>query len=108
MNTRGSLCCWTLLTLCFLFGVRGLGASEQTEDSPDRPRRVPWTASRVKGRPDPPLPYRAELAFGNLEFTQPVTITGAPSTTRLFVVEVTGKVFSFPEDAHLRRVYTPG
>jgi uncharacterized repeat protein (TIGR03806 family) len=56
--------------------------------------RTPWTTSTVRGSPDPPLPLRAQRVFPKLSFKNPVTITSAPGTERLFVAEQTGKVFS--------------
>jgi len=57
--------------------------------------RVPWTTSRVKGSPDPPDPYRTTLAFPGLRFAEPLAMTVARGTGRLFVVERYGKVYSF-------------
>lgn len=67
------------------------------KEFPVRPRRIPWTTSRIYGSPDPPLPYEAQLAFPGLKFLEPVTITSAPGTTRLFVVQRNGQLFSFPD-----------
>ncbi len=58
--------------------------------------RVPWTTSNIKGTPDPPAPYRIERAFPKLKFTEPLALTRAPGTDRLFVAERYGKIFSFP------------
>lgn len=58
-------------------------------------RRVPWTTSRITGSPDPPPPYRTEPVFPKQKFTNPVILTSAPGTDRLFVVELKGKIFSF-------------
>ena len=67
------------------------------------PRRVPWTTSRVTGSPDPAMPYRLERAFPRLKFANPVDITVAPGTDRLFVVEQHGKVYSFRNDARVEK-----
>ena len=40
-------------------------------------RRIAWTTSRVKGTPDPPAPYRTEIAFPQLKFDEPAGITYA-------------------------------
>lgn len=58
----------------------------------------PWTTSRIHGTPEPPHPYRVEVAFPKLVFKDAVTLTNAPGTNRLFVVEVAGKLWSFPDD----------
>lgn len=66
-------------------------------EAPD-PARVPWTASRFAGTPEPPPPYVVEPAFPRLTFDRPVALVHAPGTDRLFVAEVGGKILSFPED----------
>jgi uncharacterized repeat protein (TIGR03806 family) len=58
-------------------------------------KRVAWTASRIIGSPDPPLPYVTERVFPALKFNQCLDITTAPGSERLFVVEQSGKIFSF-------------
>jgi putative heme-binding domain-containing protein len=60
------------------------------------PKRVPWTTSRMIGSPDPPAPYALQRVFPKLSFTNPVVLTNAPGTGRLFVVELAGKIHSFP------------
>lgn len=59
-------------------------------------KREPWTTSRITGYPETPLPYVTERAFPSLKFNQCLDITSAPGSDRLFVVEQTGKIFSFP------------
>jgi putative heme-binding domain-containing protein len=61
-------------------------------------QRTPWTTSRITGSPDPPLPYRIERVFPKLVFKNPLLITSAPGTERLFVGEHAGKLYSFPKD----------
>lgn len=59
-------------------------------------KRVPWTTSKVIGSPEPPPPYRTELAFPKLpKFDEPLDMTYAPGTKRLFVAERWGKIWSF-------------
>jgi len=59
-------------------------------------KRVPWTASNVKGSPEPPPPYKTELAFPKLpKFEEPLDLTFAPGTNRLFVAGRWGKIWSF-------------
>src|SRR4051794_32706994 len=69
-----------------------------TADTPKAAGRVPWTTSKLTGSPEPPPPYATERAFPKLKFDQPVTVTRAPGLPRLFVVELRGKVYSFPDD----------
>lgn len=89
---------------CLLPAVVGLVALlvgprlGSTADAPKAGKRVPWTSSRLTGSPEQPPPYATERAFPKLKFAEPVTITRAPGSPRLFVVELRGKVFSFPDD----------
>src|SRR5262245_44331456 len=76
------------------------GAQDQKPDAGSRPfgidKRVPWTTSNFRGRPEPPLPYRAERVFPKIHFKNPTVLTSAPGTDRLFVAEQYGKLFSIP------------
>ena len=65
-------------------------------------KRPAWTASRVKGSPEPPLPYRAQRVFPHLGFNQPTVLTSAPGTGRLFVAEQSGRIYSIPNDRECR------
>src|SRR5262249_5935547 len=57
---------------------------------------VPWTTSKVIGSPEPPPPYKTELAFPKLpKFEEPLDLTYAPGTNRLFVAGRWGKIWSF-------------
>jgi uncharacterized repeat protein (TIGR03806 family) len=58
-------------------------------------KRVPWTTSKVIGSPEPPPPYKTERAFAKLTFNEPIDLTYAPGTKRMFVAERRGKVYSF-------------
>ena len=58
--------------------------------------RAPWATSHVQGTPEPPLPYVTERAFPSLKFQQSLDLVAAPGSDRLFVVEQSGKIFSFP------------
>lgn len=62
-------------------------------------KRLAWTTSRISGSPESPLPYITERAFPALKFNQCIDITSAPGSDRLFVVEQTGKIFSFANQA---------
>jgi len=66
-------------------------------------KRIPWTTSRLKGSPEPPPPYRLERVFKKLSFDRPVVLANAPGTDRLFVVELQGKVYSFPNQAGVKQ-----
>src|SRR5262245_19829358 len=67
-------------------------------EPPPQAKRVPWTTSRITGSPEAPPPYRTERVFPKLKFAEPVTITRAPGSERLFVAELRGKIVSFPDD----------
>lgn len=58
-------------------------------------KRVPWTTSKVIGSPEPPPPYKTENAFPKLKFFEPLDLTYAPGSNRLFVAERKGKIYSF-------------
>lgn len=58
--------------------------------------REAWSSSKISGSPDPAPPYRAELAFPNLKFVQPLDLSPAPGVDRLFLAEQGGKILSFP------------
>jgi glucose/arabinose dehydrogenase len=60
-----------------------------------RPPGQQWTTSRVKGTPDPPLPYTIERVFDDVEMTEPTEMVRVPGTDRWIVTEVDGRVFSF-------------
>ncbi len=82
-------------------------AAEVAEPTPLKSKgvfkRTLWTMSRVKGSPDPPNPYRTEIAFPKLKFEQPLELTRVPGTKRLFVVERYGKIHSFVVDPGVAR-----
>ena len=66
--------------------------------APNIERKIPWRGSTLKGSPDPPAPYTAELAFPHLKFNFPVVLVPAAGTNRLFLGELKGRIYSFPED----------
>jgi putative heme-binding domain-containing protein len=82
-------------------------AQPKKDVSAERPfgidRRTPWTTSRVAGSPEPPHPYRIERVFPKLRFKNPLLLTRAPGTDRMFVAEHQGKMFSFPKDPNCAR-----
>lgn len=61
-------------------------------------KRIPWTTSHVTGSLEPPPPYRIEHRFPKLQFKNPVVLTSAPGSGRLFVAEVEGHIYSFPNN----------
>lgn len=92
-----------LLTYAFAVVLQVSCLTSISADEQERPvgeirQRQPWTTSRVKGSPEPPLPYRAQRVFRHLNFEQPTVLTNAPSTDRLFVAEQKGRIYSIPDD----------
>ncbi len=62
----------------------------------DPARRPAWTTSGIRGTPEPPPPYRVEPAFPRLHFAKPIALAAAKGLDRVFVVELGGKIYSFP------------
>jgi uncharacterized repeat protein (TIGR03806 family) len=58
-------------------------------------KRTLWTTSRIKGTPEPPPPYRSEVAFPRMTFSEPLDMVQAPGSDRLLIAERKGKIFSF-------------
>src|SRR6185503_16121673 len=100
-----------LSSLLLLCAARTLGADAPENSSlwntvvgltNDRPygidRRTPWTGTRMTGSPDPPLPYVVTRAFPKLKFKEPLDLASTPAIDRLFLVEQSGKIFSFKSD----------
>jgi len=61
--------------------------------------RLPWTASRIVGTPEAPAPYVAETAFPGLVFDTPVELVAGPDGSRLYVIELSGRIQSFTTPA---------
>jgi putative heme-binding domain-containing protein len=78
-----------------------LAAADSGKHGP--PARVPWKTSRITGSPEPPPPYRAERVFAALTFKNPIVLEALPKSDRLVVVELAGKIFSFPGDPKCAR-----
>lgn len=76
-----------------------LGALAGTAAEP----KVLWSASRIHGSPEPPLPVIAERVLPKVSFKDPVDLASTPSLSQLFVVELAGKISSLtPSDADSR------
>lgn len=75
-----------------------VGAEDDSKQSFGLAKRTPLTTSNVRGRPEPPLPFRAEAAFPNVNFTNPTVLTNAPGTSRFFIAEQSGKIYSIQGD----------
>jgi len=68
---------------------------EAPATTPQATSRAPWTDSKINGSPDPAPPYRVELAFPALKFEQPLDLSAAPGSERLFVAEQGGRILSY-------------
>ncbi len=85
------------LVLGFVVGLTWTARAE-----PPAPARSEWTTSRFAGTPDPPPPFATEPAFPALKFEHPVLLVAARGTGRLFVGELGGKIYSFPNDPNVK------
>lgn len=73
-----------------------LGAAPKSVRKPyGLEKRVAWTTSRIVGSPDPPDPYRAEIAFPGLRFYEPLSMAFDTSSNRFWIAERKGKIFTF-------------
>ena len=70
--------------------------------SSNSPTRPPWTGSRIAGTPEAPSPYTVEPAFPHLTFESPVVLVRATGTSRLFLGDLKGRIWSFPDDRDCR------
>ena len=77
-----------LLLLLTLFACSEAPAQQDSS-------RTPWTSSQLTGTPEPPAPYIVQRIYPELQFSQPVIFTHLPTSERVFVVERTGKIFTF-------------
>jgi len=79
-------------SVCLVFVSLGAAGNEKPVGIA---KRTLWTTSRIKGSPEPPAPYRTEIAFPRLKFSEPLDMARAPGTDRLLIAERRGKIFSF-------------
>jgi uncharacterized repeat protein (TIGR03806 family) len=93
------LACLAVSATALSFAFSFLFADEPVRKPYGLEKRVPWTTSKVIGSPEPPPPYRTEPAFPKLpKFEEPLDLTYAPGTNRLFVAGRWGKIWSFVND----------
>src|SRR5687767_15173495 len=62
----------------FVGSVALFGTS--TAENDGKPKRVPWTTSRVVGTPEPPPKYKAPVAFPNLKLKNPLLMARLPDS----------------------------
>jgi putative heme-binding domain-containing protein len=61
-------------------------------------KRLPWDGSRMASSPIPASPLVTTPAFPKLKFRQPVEIRFNGTLNRFFVLELRGRLYSFPPD----------
>ncbi len=76
-----------------IFAILYCSAFSLAEES-----RLPWTSSKVKGSPEPPKPYVAEIVWPHLTFENATDIAHLPSRKKIFVTQQRGKIFVLPDD----------
>jgi putative heme-binding domain-containing protein len=54
----------------------------------------------VRGRPEPPPPFRAERLYPRLRFDRTTLLAVEPNSNRFFVGERAGKIYVLPNDRH--------
>ena len=82
----------------FLFIALTVASTLLASVTQDAVARESWDGA-ISGSPDPPLPFKLTRVYPELTFEQPVVITRGPSDKRLYVLERTGKLYSFREGA---------
>ena len=87
-----------LLTACVAMAVTiGMQPFSCAQES-KRKRTTPWTTSRVKGSPDPPLPFRAVPIFKNVALDRPTDITWLPDAQRWVANHAGSQIVTFAND----------
>ncbi|QEG00230.1 Soluble aldose sugar dehydrogenase YliI precursor [Stieleria maiorica] len=74
----------------------GIVATTATETASSRVH--PWTDSRVKGSPDPPLPYTTNPVFTRVELDRPTDITWLPTAQKWVANHAGNKIVTFTND----------
>lgn len=89
--------------LLFITVSAALAATEPSAKPYGLKERVPFTAGRVVGYPEPPPPYRAKRAFPKLSFKNSLYISPEPGSNRLLVVEQAGRIVAFDNSAAVEK-----
>lgn len=88
----------SLMFCSFVFAC--LGAQSSSAQEAAKPaKRAAWTTSKIIGSPEKPEPYRVVDAFAKLQFEKPTSIEELPESKRLLITEMSGKVYTFPQNA---------
>ncbi len=79
--------------LAIILLMQGLGSGNCcAQIQTDRPL---WTTSRIKGTPEPPLPYVTRRILDDVEMKMPTEMVRVPGTDRWIVTQLNGSVLSF-------------
>ncbi|QDT09958.1 carbohydrate-binding family 9-like protein [Planctomycetes bacterium K23_9] len=61
-------------------------------------RQIPWLDSKVKGSPDPPLPYKATRVFPGVSLDRPTDAVWVPTAKKWIATQNAGKLVMFDND----------
>lgn len=91
-----SLLALTMVALAAAWPLWADDKAKPTAPAVGIPKRTLWTTSKIKGSPEPPPPYRSEVAFPKLPaFASPLDLAAVPGSDRLAVAERFGKIYTF-------------
>jgi putative heme-binding domain-containing protein len=88
------------LSVC---GPSGSASQKQQPETVARPKRQPWTTSRITGSPEPPPKFKSVRAFPEVKFHHPSLIARCPGSDRLFVGEQEGFLYSIANKPDAKR-----
>ncbi len=71
-------------------------AGSASAAAPQKAKRPSWTASRVRGTPEPPSPFRVAPLPRYAPFTGPTCVAQVPSRDWLVVGEIGGRIYTVP------------
>lgn len=77
----------TVLAAATALLVLGLDLQSRAESPFGLTKRVPWSAKRMQGSPEPPLPYTVEKIFTKLTWKTPIYLADEPGTDDLWVIQ---------------------
>ncbi len=96
-----------MISVCLFSSLSVFADTKSVPSAKQKPygieKRVEWNTSKVRGRPEPPLPFKAKRVFPHLTFKNPTVLTSAPGTDRLFLTENSGKIYSIPADQNCKQ-----
>lgn len=91
MKTSGNILSAIKFSIFFVAGI----SSWATSSPAAQPER--WSASKLVGSPEPPMPYHVKPAYAKLVFDRPVLIEPVPGSNWMIVGEVAGKLVAFED-----------